>query len=43
MAVTTELVDRMRTRTLRMILVVLVGFGRVCAPVRCAHPSFGAH
>ncbi len=22
---------------------VLVGFGRACAPVRCAHPSFWAH
>ncbi len=22
---------------------ILVGFGRACAPVRCAHPSFGAH
>jgi hypothetical protein len=21
----------------------LVGFGRACAPVRCAHPSFWAH
>ncbi len=21
----------------------LVGFGPACAPVRCAHPSFGAH
>jgi hypothetical protein len=21
----------------------LVGFGRACAPVRCAHPSFGTH
>jgi hypothetical protein len=21
----------------------LVGFGRACAPVRCAHPSFLAH
>ncbi len=23
--------------------VKLVGFGRACAPVRCAHPSFWAH
>ena len=22
---------------------LLVGFGRACAPVRCAHPSFGTH
>jgi hypothetical protein len=22
---------------------ILVGFGRACAPVRCAHPSFWAH
>jgi hypothetical protein len=22
---------------------LLVGFGRACAPVRCAHPSFWAH
>jgi hypothetical protein len=24
-------------------IIVLVGFGRACAPVRCAHPSFWAH
>jgi hypothetical protein len=23
--------------------LLLVGFGRACAPVRCAHPSFWAH
>jgi hypothetical protein len=26
----------------REIILVLVGFGRACAPVRCAHPSFWA-
>ncbi len=25
------------------VIVKLVGFGRTCAPVRCAHPSFWAH
>jgi hypothetical protein len=25
------------------LLERLVGFGRACAPVRCAHPSFWAH
>jgi hypothetical protein len=25
------------------IIYILVGFGRACAPVRCAHPSFWAH
>jgi hypothetical protein len=25
------------------IMLILVGFGRACAPVRCAHPSFWAH
>jgi hypothetical protein len=25
------------------IFSLLVGFGRACAPVRCAHPSFWAH
>jgi hypothetical protein len=24
-------------------MYILVGFGRACAPVRCAHPSFGTH
>ncbi len=24
-------------------ICTLVGFGRACAPVRCAHPSFWAH
>jgi hypothetical protein len=24
-------------------MFTLVGFGRACAPVRCAHPSFWAH
>jgi len=24
-------------------IYILVGFGRACAPVRCAHPSFWAH
>ncbi len=24
-------------------ILTLVGFGRACAPVRCAHPSFWAH
>ena len=24
------------------VIVILVGFGRACAPVRCAHPSFWA-
>jgi hypothetical protein len=32
---------------LKRILVhkylLLVGFGRACAPVRCTHPSFWAH
>ena len=23
--------------------IILVGFGRACAPVRCAHPPFWAH
>jgi hypothetical protein len=26
-----------------ILSVTLVGFGRACAPVRCAHPSFWAH
>ncbi len=26
-----------------LIILKLVGFGRACAPVRCAHPSFWAH
>ncbi len=25
------------------IIFKLVGFGRACAPVRCAHPSFWTH
>jgi hypothetical protein len=25
------------------LYILLVGFGRACAPVRCAHPSFWAH
>ncbi len=25
------------------VINLLVGFGRACAPVRCAHPSFWAH
>jgi hypothetical protein len=25
------------------IIEKLVGFGRACAPVRCAHPSFWTH
>ncbi len=28
---------------LTLIIQKLVGFGRVCAPMRCAHPSFSAH
>ncbi len=30
-------------KTFYLIIGVLVGFGRACAPVRCAHPSFWAH
>ena len=26
-----------------LLICSLVGFGRACAPVRCAHPSFWAH
>ncbi len=26
-----------------MVIKQLVGFGRACAPVRCAHPSFWAY
>jgi hypothetical protein len=26
-----------------LLYLILVGFGRACAPVRCAHPSFWAH
>ncbi len=26
-----------------LLYSILVGFGRACAPVRCAHPSFWAH
>ncbi len=26
-----------------VIILILVGFGRACAPVRCAHPSFWTH
>ncbi len=29
--------------TFRAKYKILVGFGRACAPVRCAHPSFWAH
>jgi hypothetical protein len=28
---------------LKINIKKLVGFGRACAPVRCAHPSFLAH
>ncbi len=31
------------TISLRMNILILVGFGRACAPVRCAHPSLWAH
>jgi hypothetical protein len=27
----------------RNLFELLVGFGRACAPVRCAHPYFWAH
>ncbi len=32
-----------RQRILDEYMIRLVGFGRACAPVRCAHPSFWAH
>jgi hypothetical protein len=32
-----------QTEDPRWIYDRLVGFGRACAPVRCAHPSFWAH
>jgi hypothetical protein len=31
-----------RTCTRSTLHILLVGFGRACAPVRCAHPSFWA-
>jgi hypothetical protein len=30
-------------KLLKSVIRKLVGFGRACAPMRCAHPSFWAH
>jgi hypothetical protein len=35
-------VDSVECFDFRLVILWLVGFGRACAPVRCAHPSFWA-
>ena len=38
-----KMVEYVDPEKYRIPLLILVGFGRACAPVRCAHPSFWAH